>query len=119
VTKAHLWLVGAVAVLVLGLGWSVAPATGAQVTECGVDAHGVYAKVRVNNLLGFYAHQERVDVAFSVKATYTHPGDEYEDHLVDVWVPAHGRGTAVVHGRFPAQGVMECAVRAMGDGEED
>jgi hypothetical protein len=88
-------LIGAV---VCGLGflallrWGV----GQHLTACGFDSNGVYAKVRVNNLL-WGPDGEHVFVDFSIAGA----PDRYQEGTVHVQKPAHGSITAVVHERFP------------------
>jgi hypothetical protein len=95
------WLGGGAAVA-LGLGiWGfMTQAVGTHITDCGFDANGAYAKVRVNNLLGG-AHEQRVYVDFYVQGS---PEAPYEATSAGVMVPAHGRGTSVMHERFPPHG---------------
>ena len=102
VKKGTLWVVGPVAAaLVFGIGSFVTRPFGAQITECGFDAHGAYAKFRANNLTGFFAHEQPMIVHFYVKGDHSAETRGYDLEFVDVMVPALGRGTAVAHGRFP------------------
>jgi hypothetical protein len=89
---------------VLGLGWAFfTQVVGTHITDCGFDATGAYAKVRVNNLLGSSAHKQRVYVDFYLKGSPVQEGP-YSASFTFVSVPAHGRGTSVAHGRFPLHG---------------
>jgi hypothetical protein len=92
---------GLILVAVLGFGiWGFATwIVGSHVTDCGFDAQGVYAKVRVNNVLGG-EHDQSVWVKFYLRDDV----NEYEAGVVTARVPAHGYGTAVVHERFPPNG---------------
>ena len=49
--KVRFWLIAAVVVLGVGI-WSFKGWFGGHVTECGFDAKGPYAKVRVGSLVG-------------------------------------------------------------------
>jgi hypothetical protein len=106
VRKATIIWIAAIA-LVLSTavaGWSVTRPLGVQITACGFDAKGAYANVRVNNLLGFSAHRQRVLVGFSVKGSSWRGTGTFQQGRTQVTVPAHGRGTAFVQGHFPGHG---------------
>jgi hypothetical protein len=77
------------AFLALGI-WQFFPkVVGTHISECGFDAHGAYAEIQVNNLLGA-AHNQEVWVDFSVNGTaYPYGGAYFR-------VPAHGHGKTVV-----------------------
>lgn len=92
--------IGLVGIAVLGLGiWGFrTQAVGEHVTDCGFDADGAYAKVRVNNLFGA-AHEQHVHVTFHVNGDVMQL--DYDDGLRSAKVPAHGAVTTVVHGSFP------------------
>jgi hypothetical protein len=101
VRKAHIsWAVGAVAALVLGIALFVTRPFGSQITACGFDAQGAYAKVRINNLLGG-THEQELEVIFYVKGSDLRYGGMFGANSSDVVVPAHGRLTKVVYGGFP------------------
>lgn len=92
------WLIG---VAVLGLGISeMAAWFGAHVTECGVDAAGPYATIRVSSLvggLGAVDHQ-------SINVFFTYDGARYattRSTTVTVKVPVLGSTTTVVRGEYP------------------
>ncbi len=67
---------------------------GTHITDCGFDANGAYAEVRINNLLGG-AHQQEVWVDFYLDGRGFAYGGAYPR------VPAHDRGRAVVRAPFP------------------
>jgi len=91
---------GVIGIAVLGLGsWGfVTHAVGEHVTDCGFDADGAYAKVRVNNLFGG-EHEQDVHVTFHVDGDVMQL--DYDGGRRSAHVPAHGAVTTVVHGRFP------------------
>jgi hypothetical protein len=93
---------GLVGVMVVGLGaWLFATrVVGEHIAACGFDAQGVYAKVRVNNLLGG-GHDQSEAVDFSFRGRYYVTGYARAD------VPAHGYRTTVVRERFPPHGHLE------------
>lgn len=98
--KVRRWLVAA-AVLALGIVGIVVVNRvwlGEHIIDCGFDANGAYAKVRVNNLFGG-ADDEHVYVDFSLKGEPAY--EFYESGLAMVHKPAHGSVTAVIHERFP------------------
>ena len=107
--RLHMVLrVVAVAVAVAGVGFGIrgfqTKAIGAHVTACQFDAHGVYAKVRVNNLLRSSGHRKVVYVDFYAKSSHGVPVSPYgSGGSADVTVPAHGHGTVIVRGAFPDQ----------------
>ena len=77
-----------------------------HVTDCGFDAQGAFAKVRVYNLLG--DADTNVQVAFHIGADVAHykPGEdaEYDIESATAHVQALSAGTVVVHGHFPPHG---------------
>jgi hypothetical protein len=94
--RARLRLIGAavvVAVGVLGFTTSRAVKPGGHVTECGVDAKGPYAKVRVTSR-GAMDH-EGVGVDFS------YDGHWYASGGSRIEVPTSGSTTAFVRGSWP------------------
>jgi hypothetical protein len=90
-SRLALWLVGIAAT---GFGiWVIfqlfSQAVGTHITDCGFDANGAYAEVRVNNLLGG-AHNHEVWVDFYLDGRpYPYGGAYFR-------VPAHGHGKTVV-----------------------
>lgn len=95
--KVRLRLIGtAVAVLMLGVGiWSFTGWYGRHVTECGVDAKGPYAKVRVGSFLGRLGMHEGVIVGF------TYDGHWYDSNGSRIEVPVFGSTTTFVRGTWP------------------
>jgi hypothetical protein len=69
---------------------------GMQVTDCGFDAHGAYAKVRVNHLLG-WRHDQEVWIDFYLDGKQFAYAGRY-----DLVVPVFGDGSAVVQAGFPS-----------------
>ena len=102
--KALILIVGVVALGLVGFGWSLTRAVGLEVTDCGFDAKGAYANVRVDNLLGFSARDQRVGVTFSMKNGRWRGNDTFPGGIARVNVPAHSRGTALVQAHFPPHG---------------
>jgi hypothetical protein len=77
--------------------WGVmTQAVGADVTECGFDAHGTYARVRVNNVLGG-AQEQPVTVDFRLDGA----AEPYATSTDWPQAPAHSRLTTVLHAYFP------------------
>jgi hypothetical protein len=91
-------VLGLLGISALGFGiWQFfTQAVGTHITDCGFDANGAYAEVRINNLLGG-AHQDEVWVDFYLDGRqYTYAGTYPR-------VPAHGRGRTVVRAGLPRE----------------
>jgi|SRR5215212_2599248 len=97
--KVGLWLVG-VAVAVAGIWW-FRSWYGGHVTECGVDAKGPYAKVRVASLfggLGSIKHE-------GVIVHFTYDGHGYDVGGSTIEVPVFGSTTTFVRGSWPPRSI--------------
>jgi hypothetical protein len=96
--KVRLRLIGtAVAVLVLVTGiWWYAGWFGGHVTECGVDANGPYAKVRVGSLWGGQGVKHE-----GVGVEFTYDGHGYGGGGSKIEVPTFGSTTTFVRGTWP------------------
>jgi len=93
-----------VAVLVLGiLGIVVVNKAwvGENITECGVDAQGPYANVRINSLwggLGNVSHHQ-------VHVNFTYDGAWYDAEISTIEMPVLDSTTTVVHGKYPPRSI--------------
>ncbi len=94
------WLLG---IVVLGLGiWTLnTRVLGEHITECGFDANGPYAKVRINGLVGHLGStsSKKVHVDFTYDGAWYLTTDGLETSEVDL--PVLGTATTVVHGTYP------------------
>jgi hypothetical protein len=92
------WLIG-IAAAGLGIGGCslfVTHSRGTQITDCGFDANGAYAKIRVNHVLDWPDKQE-------VWVDFYLDGKEFSyNGRYDFPVPVFGDGTGVVRGGFPS-----------------
>ena len=93
--KLGVWIAG---ILVLGLGiWTLkTQVLGQHLTECGVDANGPYARVRINSLVGGLSSTDQ-----QVKVEFTYDGAWYDVGFRTATVPVLGTTTTVVHGTYP------------------
>jgi hypothetical protein len=91
----------AVAVVVLGVTTIKAVKPGGHVTECGVDAKGPYAKVRVNSLLGGAGSIDHEGVLVH----FTYDGHYYDTGGSRIRVPTFGSTTTFVRGTWPPRAV--------------
>jgi hypothetical protein len=78
-------------VLVVGI-WSLNGWFGGHVTECGFDAKGAYAKVRVGSLVGGLGSMEHE----SVSVLFTYDDAKYATGGATVKAPVLGTTTTVV-----------------------
>lgn len=95
--------IGLIGAVVLGLGIvALRPLMGpgrVHVTECGFDAYGPYAKVRVASLWGGLGTTDHAQVSVA----FTYDGAWYGDDgaYIRVKLPVLGTSTGVVHGTYP------------------
>jgi hypothetical protein len=70
---------------------------GAHIIECGVDANGPYAKVRVNSVGGGLGSTDHT----AVNVHFTYDGAWYDGQGTRVKLPVLGSTTTVVRGTYP------------------